>query len=431
MTMKREMLDQNVALTTIPTDKFKSSYLTFSLVVPLAKETAAKNTLLMKILKRGTMSYPDMTALSKKLEYLYSADIFSRCYSLGETQFLNISMDVLNDAYTMEKNSLLEEALAVLGEIVYAPILENGIFRQSYFDSEKRNLLAEIDAEINNKGKYAFSRLRELMCENERYGASPLGTKESVEAFTNADLYAHYLDVLASARIEILFVGNTDTDKLKSALIRLLSEHMPKRVFSIETEVRRRADAPKTVVEKSIGNQGNLALGFRTGTVLADGNYPVLALLCELYGGSPTSRLFMNVREKLSLCYYCVSHAEAIKGLMFVRAGIENENFEAAKNEILRQLELLQSGSFTVDELNDAKLSLCNAYAEMSDNPQSLETWYMGRAISGLSQSPEEAAVAVQKITKSEIVEVANKITLDMIYFLKSTNVSGGEQSWK
>ncbi len=426
--MQREALDQNTALTIISMDKFKSSYLAFSLAVPLTRETAAKNTLLMKILKRGTQSYPDMIALSKKLEYLYSADIFTRCYSLGETQFLNISMDVLNDAYTMEKTDLIEEALEVLGEIMYAPVLENGIFRQTYFESEKRNLLAEIDAEINNKGKYAFSRMRELMCDKERYGASPLGIKAYVETFTNEDLYAHYQDVLASAPIEILFVGNTDEKKLKNALLRLLHGRAPKRVFPMETEVIRRAPSVRTIVEESIGNQGNLVLGFRTGTVLADGNYPVLALFCELYGGSPASKLFVNVREKLSLCYYCVSHAEAIKGLMFVRAGIENENFEAAKNEILLQLSLLQSGAFTDEELNAAKLSLCNAYLEMADSPQSLETWYMGRAISGLSQSPEAAAEAVQKITKSEIVEIANKITLDTVYFLKSTGALRGEQ---
>ena len=279
--MQREALDQNTALTIISMDKFKSSYLAFSLAVPLTRETAAKNTLLMKILKQGTQSYPDMIALSKKLEYLYSADIFTRCYSLGETQFLNISMDVLNDAYTMEKTDLIEEALEVLGEIMYAPVLENGIFRQTYFESEKRNLLAEIDAEINNKGKYAFSRMRELMCDKERYGASPLGTKAYVETFTNEDLYAHYQDVLASAPIEILFCRQYGRKKIEKCVAASFAWARTETCFSYGDRSDSACPFRENHCRRKHRQSGNLVLGFRTGTVLADGNYPVLALFAS------------------------------------------------------------------------------------------------------------------------------------------------------
>ena len=417
--MQREALDQNTALTIISMDKFKSSYLAFSLAVPLTRETAAKNTLLMKILKRGTQSYPDMIALSKKLEYLYSADIFTRCYSLGETQFLNISMDVLNDAYTMEKTDLIEEALEVLGEIMYAPVLENGIFRQTYFESEKRNLLAEIDAEINNKGKYAFSRMRELMCDKERYGASPLGTKAYVETFTNEDLYAHYQDVLASAPIEILFVGNTDEKKLKNALLRLLHGRAPKRVFPMETEVIRRAPSARTIVEESIGNQGNLVLGFRTGTVLADGNYPVLALFCELYGGSPASKLFVNVREKLSLCYYASSAYHRQKRLITVSSGIEFQNYQKAYDEIMAQLAAVQAGRLEDWELEGARSTLLNAYASMGDSQGKLENFYLGQAATGQEDTPELLAEQVRHVTAERIFDAMQTASLDTVYFLK------------
>ena len=167
-------------------------------------------------------------------------------------------------------------------------------------------------------------------------------------------------------------------------------------------------------------------MGFRSGTVLRDGDYPKMALMSELYGGAPSSKLFMNVREKMSLCYYCVSMPEAVKGIMFVRAGIENENFETARDAILEQLELVKKGEFTDEELSSAKLSLINAYREISDNPQSLQNWYIGRALSGITQSPDETIEVVKNITKEEIVATANKVVLDTVYFLRG--VMKGEQ---
>ena len=194
---------------------------------------------------------------------------------------------------------------------------------------------------------------------------------------------------------------------------------MPCGKADFKTNVVRTASGVKEVREECVGKQGNLVMGFRTGTVLSDGDYPKMALMSEIYGGSPSSKLFMNVREKMSLCYYCVSVPEAIKGIMLVRAGIENKNFETAKNAILEQLEFMKSGKFTEEELYNAKLSLINAYREISDNPQSLQNWYMGRMLSDISQSPEEAIEVVKNITKDEIVATAKKVTLDTVYFLE------------
>lgn len=423
--MKREMLTDRVTLNWIETEKFKSNFLSVSFAVPFEKTNAAKNALILKILKRGTVSYPDMTALSKKLEYLYSADIYTKTACFGETQLLQFSLDVLDNRFALENTDILSEGLSVLGEIIFSPLTENGMFKQSYFESEKRNLLDDIHAEINHKGKYALLRACEQMFSGERYRISSLGDAATVEAFANQEIYDWYKEVLDSANIEITFVGKADGEKLKAALLQMLAKYQPRKTVTIGTDVVRCAKAVKEVREQCVGKQGNLVMGFRTGTVLADGDYPKMALLSELYGGSATSMLFMNVREKMSLCYYCASIPEAVKGVMFVRAGIENKNYIKARDAILEQLDSIRSGSFSEEALDCAKLSLINAYREISDNPQSLQNWYIGRALSGIVQSPEEAIAVVREISKEEIVATAKKISLDTVYFLEGVRNGG------
>lgn len=425
--MKREFLTDRVAINIIDVDKFKSNYLSVSFVVPFDKRSSATNELIMKILKRGTKSYPNMIALSKKLEYLYSADIYTKATSFGETQLLSFSIDALDNRYALDDTDILGEAMEVLGEIIFSPLSVDGMFCQSYFESEKRNQLDDIAAEINNKAKYALGRMCENMFADESYRLSSLGDADTVSSLTNAEVFAQYKSILDSANIEITFVGHTDEEALKKSLMKMLSSYMPSKMLSTHTNVIRTVEKVKEVYEKCIGQQGNLVMGFRTGTVLADGDYPKMALLSELYGGSASSLLFMNVREKRSLCYYCSSIPEAIKGIMIVRAGIENKNFETAKKAILEQLDAIRNGNFSDDDLNAAKLSLINAYHEISDNPQALRNWYTGRILSGISQSPEEAIAVVENITKNEIVETAKKIVLDTVYFLEGVQ-SGGER---
>ncbi len=423
--MKREMLTERVALNWIETDKFKSNFLSVSFAVPFEKTNAAKNALILKILKRGTGSYPDMIALSKRLEELYSAEIYTKTACFGETQLLQFSLDVLDNRFALEDTDILSEGLHVLEEIIFSPVLENGMFKQSYFECEKRNLLDDIRAEINNKGKYALLRTCEHMFAEERYRISSLGDLATAMTFTNAEVFGWYKHILDTANLEITFVGKTDENKLKAELLSMLAKYTPTGTSVLATDVVRRAKTVREVHEECVGKQGNLVLGFRTGTVLSDGDYPKMALCSELYGGSATSMLFMNVREKMSLCYYCASIPEAVKGIMFVRAGIENSNFEKARDAILEQLHLLQEGKFTDEALDAAKLSLINAYREISDNPQSLQNWYTGRTLSGITQSPAEAIAVVRSITKEEIVATAQKITLDTVYFLEGVQKGG------
>jgi predicted Zn-dependent peptidase len=216
-------------------------------------------------------------------------------------------------------------------------------------------------------------------------------------------------------------VGSTDTAALTSQLQDMFGRCANTTAPELSTQVIRSAEKSKEVIEDQPVKQGKLSLGFRTGCTLSDRDYHVFAMFRELYGGSPSSKLFMNVRERLSLCYYCSAIAEAHKGIMIVSSGIEVSNKQKAQDEILRQLELTKAGEITEAELVAARNSLINGYRELYDDANSLKSWYTSRMLAGRDDSPEDAAAALQTVTAADIAEMAKRVTLDTVYFLNGT----------
>ena len=428
MSAIRIPIADGINLNVIETDKFKTNYISVNFLVPLRRETAAYNALLPKVLRRGTVSWPDMSDISRRLEYLYATNLSTRLYKRGETQVFGFGAYVLDNSFALDGTDILGGVLDLIGELIFRPVLENGCFREDYVTGEKSNLIDDIRAQINNKTSYAVIRCHQEMCRNEAFGISECGTPEEVEAITPASLYRHYKEMLSCADVEIYYVGHDNTELLKSKLRQLFAavKHTPHPPLSCR--VIRRAEEVREVVEDEQVRQGKLSLGFRTGTVLSDGDYHRFSLFCEIFSGSPTSKLFMNVREKLSLCYYCRAVPEAQKGIMVVTSGIEVSNRGKAQEEILRQLDAMRHGEITDGELEDAKRSLVNSYREINDTPTALEAWYMGRLLAGLNNTPEENAALVKQTTKEEIVAVASGITLDTVYFMRGTLTGDQEE---
>jgi len=422
-------ISDGVNLSVIETDKFKTNYISFNFLTKLNEKDAAFNALLPKVLKRGTEAYPDMALLNRRLEYMYATNLNTRLYKRGETQIFGFAAYVLDNTFALDDTDILGGVLDVFEEIMIRPVTENGAFIEEYVESEKRNLIDDINAQINNKNSYAIRRCQEEMCRGEVFGISEYGTVEDVKAITAKSLYEHYRKVLDEAEVEVYYVGRKPQG-LDERIKRMFAQKKHDPAAPLSTEVIRTAAEIKNITEDEQVKQGKLSLGFRTGKVLSDGDYHKFSLFCELYGNSPTSKLFMNVREKLSLCYYCRAIPEAQKGIMIVASGIENDNFDKAKDEILLQLDNVRNCDITDEELESAKRSIINGYREIYDTPSSLEAWYMGRALAGISGSPEEAAEKIKSTTKEEIAEVANGITLDTVYFMRGAlnTEDGGEE---
>ncbi|MDR3278140.1 MAG: insulinase family protein, partial [Oscillospiraceae bacterium] len=361
-----------VNVTCVNTDKFKTGCISVNLITQLDRENAAKNALLPRVLRRGTARQPDMESLAAALDELYGARVTPLTRKKGELQCVGFFADFIDDDYTPKGENVLEKTAALLGELLLSPLTRGGLLTGDYVEGEKKNLIDEIRAGINDKRAYAVDRLLENMCADEAFGVNKLGGEEAARAITARTLTAHYQSLIASAEVEVFYCGTASPERVVSAVREALAGlprggSLPERA----TEIRRHApaDAPRRFTESLDVSQGKLALGFRLGEAMYSPNYAAFAVFNALFGGSVTSKLFLNVREKLSLCYYASSVIEKHKGVMVVSSGVEFAKFDAALTEILAQLDAIRRGEVSDWEFVSAKRAVITTLKAALDRP--------------------------------------------------------------
>lgn len=420
MKVTRIELQPGVWLTAVQTKKFKSSVLGAQFLTPLTAEDASRNALIPMVLRRGTAQHPDMESLSAALDELYGGSLESMVRKMGETQCVGFVGSFLDDAYTLNKEKVLEPAAALLAELVGKPYTKDGAFCPDYTKQERANLIDRIKAQVNDKRQYAQIRVVAEMCGEEPFGVDKLGSQEAVEAITPDSLWAGYQDLLKGARVELYYCGSADAERVQAAfgpLVDLLPEG--KRAELARPAKQKAPKKPRRVEEALDVTQGKLAMGFRTNCDAWDERYPALMLVNAIYGGTTTSKLFMNVREKLSLCYYASSGLMKYKDVMLVSSGVEFDKAGQAEAEILSQLYKCQSGDFTDDELEWARRSVVSTLRTTLDTQGRLEDYWLGQSAAGLTDGPDQVAQKVEAVTRAQAVEAAQDLTLDTVYFLK------------
>ena len=414
--MTRTKLADGVYLTYLPARKFKTSLLSAQFVTPLRKETASAYALLPAVLRRGTVSYPDMGVMASYLDQMYGARVDYTIRKKGENQCVGFVASMIDDSYALGGEKLLEPVAALLGELICEPVTKHGRFIPDYFESEKTNLIDAIRSLINDKREYADSRLLREMCAGEPYGISRLGDEESVEKLQPKKLYALYKELIATSRLELFYSGSASLKRVEQALLSAFAT-MPRDVvqeIAIPQEHMAREEILRIEDAMDV-TQGKLGMGFSCGS----DDTAALLMGNTLFGGSSNSKLFLNVREKLSLCYYASSLYHRQKGLITVSSGIEFENFQKAYDEIMAQLDAVCRGDLEDWELEGAKSTLLNAYASMGDSQGKLENFYLGQAATGQSETPEELAQQVRDVTPERIFRAMETVKLDTVYFLK------------
>lgn len=416
MKATRIQLSDGVYLTYLPARKFKTSLLSAQFVTPLRQETASAWALLPAVLRRGTVRYPDLGALSAQLDRLYGASVDYTVRKKGENQCVGFVASFIDDSFAPGGEKLLEPAAELVGELICDPVTERGRFVSAYFDTEKTNLIDAIRSQINDKRDYAAARLLQEMCAGEPYGVSRLGDEKSAEKLQMKKLYAQYGELISTARLELIYIGSAQLDRVRQALAAAFStlprdgirDIAPSAPHPARTEVR-------VVTEEMDVTQGKLGMGFSCGS----DDYSAVLLGNTLFGGSSNSKLFLNVREKMSLCYYASSAYHRQKWLITVSSGIEFADYQRAYDEILRQLEAVQKGQLEDWELGGARSTLLNAYASMGDSQGKLENFYLGQAATGQSESPEDLAAQLREVTAERVFQAMETVTLDTVYFLK------------
>ena len=416
---RREIM-QDVFLTYLPAQRFKTSRMTVQLIAPLQRETAAANALLPAVLRRGTVRCPDMESLSAALDTLYGANVDYTVRKKGERQCVGFAAGFIDDAFTPHGEKLLEPVSAMLGELLLDPVTHGGRFLSSYVESEKANLIDAIRGLKNDKRDWADIRLMQEMCAGEPYSVLRLGDEETAGRITNQSLYVHGQALMASSRVEVIYCGSAEAQRVEDAVLTALAA-LPRGAQTALPEVQRiqAPDTPRRIVETMDVTQGKLAMGFRTGADAWDEDYPALTLVNAVYGGTTTSKLFMNVRERLSLCYYASSGLMKYKNVMLVSSGVEFDKVGQAQDEILAQLKNCQEGQFSDDELEWARRSVVSTLMTTLDAQSRLEDYWLGQSAAGLTEAPDELAERVEHTTREQVTAAARKLTLDTVYFLK------------
>lgn len=413
----RKNICDGVAFSSITDDRFKIGRLSATLIVPLDKRYAAANALLSCVLTRSCRKYPDFTSLSKKLDSLYGASLYPSVRQIGDYQAITISAAGIDDKYALDGQSVSSELAELLCSIIFDPNVQDGFFSENDIEQERRQIIESIDAEFNDKRLYAIKRCVETMCKDEVYSIGRFGSKEDVESLTNSDVYCAWKDILKNARVELTMLGNTEPENAIKGFEKYFV-NAPRTPLTVPFSSKE-PEYVKRVSDKEDLSQSKLVMGFRTAHFNGDEDCLANSLMSAVLGGTPTSKLFMNVREKESLCYYCVSRVDNNKGIMLIDSGVESENIEKTEESILKQLDLLKKGCITDGELDEAKLAIKNSLLSSLDSLAAMQGYYIGGILREKQLSPEKAAKAVDSITKERIVELADQIKLDTVYSLR------------
>ncbi len=414
-------LAEGVELGISRTDKFKTGLLSVTLTIPLRRETAAAGALIPNVLYRGSGHYPDMERLSAATDALYGASLGPAVRQRGESQCVSFLCSVIDDCYALDGSAVLEPAAALMGEVLLDPVTQGGVFRPDYVKGEGANLADRIRARMNDKRGWAIFRLVQEMCAGEFYAVDKLGEAEEALAMTPERLWSDYQSLLSHAGVTFYYGGSAQPERVEETVRRCFAPLMTGRSAQTQCQVLAAPrGAVRTVTEAMDVTQGKLSIGFRTGGITEGSpDYPALLVLNALYGGSANSRLFLTVREKLSLCYYASSMIDKLKGLMVVSSGVEFRDFDRAQQAILEQLDELRRGSFSQEELSAAVRSVVSGLRGRRDSQGQLEDDCVTKLVCGVKPDDGgELIHAVERVTAQQVVQAAQKIQLDTIYRL-------------
>ena len=419
MSAKITQLSNGVEGVFIKNDRFNTTSISFNFYVPLSSDTVAEYALLPFVMTTCSAAYPDFSALNFKLAKLYGANLSASAEKVGDYQLLKIAISTIDDRYALDNESLCDSAVELLTQLIFEPKAENGAFCESDVEREKRKAIEHIRGDLAQKRTYAKKRLIEEMYKGEAYGLPKCGTESQVEKITGESLYSAWGKLLSTAFLRVNVISHSMPnglfDKISEKFDSLTRSNIPDCTQSAPTPA---VKTPNTVIEKMDIAQGKLCMGFSSELYGDDAGTAALTVMCDIFGGGPYSRLFTNVREKYSLCYYCASSSVKAKGLITVDSGIEKENAVKAEKEILNQLDIIKQNLFTDEEFESSIKSITDSFKSYNDSQGLLDAWYSLKIVKDKLISPEEAAEEILQITRNDVVYAARGVKLHTVYKL-------------
>ena len=415
MNFEKINIKDNINLYYIPTQKFKTTSIGFYIKRPLTRSECTKNALLSMLLRRACPRFGKSTELLRYLDGLYGVSFQTNVHKKGEIQIISANFQFLNDKFIDEDIDILGSVLDLAGDC----LLNQKSFNGEYLAQEKENLKSQIASVINDKRRYASKRCMEIMCEGEPYGISSIGYTDDIDKITAEDLLIHYRDTVIKSPVDIFVTGDVDIKSVSKKIEDMFFDIDVSEDVSYNCDVKKDVCEVKNVEEEQPVVQGKLCMGFRTNTYITDEDYPALMMYNAILGCGIFSKLFNNVREKLSLCYYASSSIISLKGIMTINSGIEVKNFKRAYDEILVQMDDIKKGNISDTEMSAALLGTVNSINSMRDNPVAVYDYLLSGILSKNIIPLDTLTERIKNVKKEDIVKVSEKIKLDTVYFLK------------
>lgn len=416
--MKIKKISNGVRLCSYETEKFKTAVISLSITAPLDSH-AGENALLAHLLSRTSRAYPTVLEMNRKLASLYGAAITPSVIKQGDAQILTLNLTSLDDRFTLKNESVCEECTRLLISCLFEPDISPEGFKRENLEREKRLLVEKIEAERDDKRLYALTRMTEEMCRDEAYGIGKYGSEKDVRNADGKAVFEQWKKLLLTCPIQISAVGSF-ASKAEEIIKPYFDRLGRDKSCEIRTEFITEAKKSQTVSEKQKVKQGKLVIGMRAGMTYDMDNYAAIRLMTAIFGGGTFSKLFVNVREKMSLCYYCAARLVSSKGIITVESGVETENAEKALSAIRNELDEVKRGNFTDETLQNAKLSICDALESVMDSNSSINAWFMSFCTSGAFFTPREIAEKIMNVSREEVIVAANEVTEDTVYILQS-----------
>ena len=423
MNYEKKEIKKGIDIHNISTNKYKTNLYAVFLATPINRENVTKNALMTAILRRGSQNLQSQDIISKKLEGMYGASFDCGIDKTGDNHIMKFYLEAISEEFLPEKEELAKKCIEILLDIIFNPLIENNGFKDEYVESEKNNLKQIIESKIDNKRTYSLERCVEEMFKDEPYGLYKYGYVEDLDKLTPQNLYEYYKELIKQCKIDIFVSGTMDNEKTNSIIeqndiIKTLKEREPVYVKSDENNNHKEVEQEKVVEEHMQVGQGNLVIGLKVNSNKENAKY-ITSVYNAILGGGANSKLFQNVREKESLAYTAASNYRRQKNVIFIRCGIEIENYKKAIDTIKVQLEDIKRGNFTEEDLNNSKKLIVESIRGISSEQDTEITYYYGQELSNKLVSLEEYVKKIEKVTKKDVEEIANEIKIDTIYFLR------------
>ncbi len=429
---QRYDISDRAELSVIKTDKFKSSVISFSLTLPATAESATYSTILSGLMRRGSKSLPSMSELNRALDELYGSYLEIKSYRSGDNSTFTIAAEFLDNKYIPDGTDVAGGVIDIAADLLLSPALLSPDFSSKAFEQECRVVTDRLNSIKNSTRSYATTRCSELLNRESDTCVTIEQAKQMVAEATLARLLEYYNKLITKALVKVFYIGSLEPDlllkKLRSALGSLPAASAPERCPLAPHKSAEYCSRRESMPVK----QGKLSMGFNLGVALSatDTSYYTALVLNELFGGSAASKLFLNVRERLSLCYYCSSSYSLYSGIMLVSSGIEVSNYDRAREAILAELNNIKQGRISEAELAAAKKSLKNSYRQLYDNPFDLQSFWSGRALFAIGDGIEDCISHFESVSSKDIEALARGITLDAEFFVEGTAAEGEEEDW-